>query len=481
MGDSGPMTKDPAVADTVESPPVATPTDGMIITESTVLRPGVYALPNGITIAGDNIVVDGGNATLVGSGREGAGITINGRADVTIRNFRIREYRHGIAASGCRGLNISDNQISATAEIEANTVFLNIWEPVERAYGGAILLNRVTDSEICENDLQHQMVGLAAYACDKLHVQGNNASYNSGFGFLLFATSDCVYEDNYADYCCRWEPRTHPGPSTGKPEPRLGAGAYGHMGADATGFLLVNCSCRNVFRRNCARLGGDGFFLAGRSSNGANAGCDDNIFEENDASLSPNIAFEATFCSGNIFRNNWADRCNYGFWLGFSRGNVLRGNRMLWNRQAGIAVENGVDFEVRENNFQSNGHGVLIWSKFVEAFADAEPANVTSRDWHIEKNRFYRNGTAIAIFADKDHGIRPMPAEFSGRAELRPQNHLIVDNDVQDNRVGIHIQKADGTVIRRNRISKNVEADIRLEDDRDTQVGHNLGAAGAYL
>lgn len=454
--------------------PEIVPQDGVQITSSVRFRPGVYLLPHGVTIAADGVTLDGAGATLIGADRRETGVSLRGRAGVTVRGLRLLEYYHGIAARDCRDLHILDNQVSATAEVAANTIFLDIWRKADEAYGGGILLSRVEASEVAGNDLQHQMNGLLTYHGRRLTVRGNLASYNSGYGIHLYDTSESTFEENYADYCCRYEPRD-------TPAARCGAGSTGHVGADATGFLIVYKSCRNIFRRNFARLGGDGFFLAGRSPSGEPVGCDDNLFEENDGSLSPNIAFEATFSRGNIFRNNWADRCNFGFWLGYSMENTLEGNRMLFNRQAGIACEHGVGFQIRRNDFQSNGHGVLLWTRYIRDFYEALPENRTVRDWVIEQNRFYRNGIGVALLADRDHGIRPLPAEESGRAELRPRANVVRDNDVQDNRIGILLSNADETVIERNKLNRNVEADLRREDDRDTRLGHNLGFRGAYL
>lgn len=451
-----------------------TPTSGLVLRENTRLRPGVYVLPAGLTIAADGVSLDGGGATLVGVGREGAGVSVEGHAGVTIRNLRVCEYYHGLVARNCRDIRLELNRIAATAEVPANTAFLDIWRPAADAYGGAILLDRVEGGEINDNDVQHQMSGLLLYHCRRLNVRRNSAGYNSGFGVYLHDTSDSMFEENWADFCCRYEPRDGP-------RPVAGAGASGHMGADAAGFVIVMRSCRNVFRRNSARLGGDGFFLAGRTPRGEDAGCDDNLFEQNDGSLSPNIAFEATFSRGNVFRGNWADRCNYGFWLGYSARNVLERNRLLFNRQAGVAAEHGVGFTVRDNDFQGNGHGILLWTRYVQEFHDALPDNRTVRDWLIERNRFLRNGTAIGILADRDHGIRPTAPEESGNPELRPRDVVVRGNDIQDNRVGIHLARADGTIIEQNTIRGNVEADLRREDDRDTRLGPNLGLRGAYL
>src|SRR5512146_2577537 len=116
------------------------PTGGLIITQDTVLDPGVYFLPGGIIIGADGVTLDGNGAMLVGDRRSGRGVTVEGRSNVTIKNLRIREYYHGIYARGCPGLTVTGCQITSTAEVEANTVFLDVWLPLERAYGGGILL-----------------------------------------------------------------------------------------------------------------------------------------------------------------------------------------------------------------------------------------------------------------------------------------------------------------------------------------------------
>jgi nitrous oxidase accessory protein NosD len=222
------------------------------------------------------------------------------------------------------------------------------------------------------------------------------------------------------------------------------------MGADAAGFLIVYNSCGNTFRRNNARLGGDGFFLAGLAPKGERAGCNDNIFEENDGSYSPNIAFEATFSRGNIYRHNKANDCNYGFWLGFSRDFVLAENQVWRNRQAGIAVENGFNMVAQGNDFRFNRHGVLLWSKHVALFARAVPENDTSRDWLIEENTFVHNDKAIRIAANQDHGIRPLPSVTP--STIQPHSHIIRRNEIRDGRLGIELENVDDTVVEDNRI-----------------------------
>lgn len=409
------------------------PSDGMVITKNTVFQFGTYYLPKGISIVADGVTLDGNGALIIGDGRKEHGVSVNGNNNITIKNLRIQEYYYGIYAKDCRNLAIQKCRITATSETPANVEFLDIWLPATKAYGGGIFLWNVKDSQINDNDLQHQMNGVLIYDCKRLVIQNNLANFNSGWGFHLYGTCDSLFEDNYADFCCRYERRE---------------GRTGHMGADAAGFLIVHKSCRNTFRKNNARMGGDGFFLAGLSPSMGLVSCNDNLFEENDGSYSPNIAFEGTFSKRNLYRNNIANRCNYGFWLGFSRDCILEHNEINWNRQAGIATENGFNFEVRRNTFSSNGHGILLWSKHIPEFDAAVPDNNTSYKWLIELNTFTNNQKAIRIAADQDHGIRPLPRTGElGFSAQTPYNHTIRHNHIEGNVVDIELINVKDTQI----------------------------------
>jgi len=228
------------------------------------------------------------------------------------------------------------------------------------------------------------------------------------------------------------------------------------LGADAAGFLIVYKSCNNIFRKNYARLGGDGFFLAGLTPNGVDVGCNNNVFEENDASYSPNNAFEGVFSKGNVYQGNKANHSNYGFWLGFSSDCTLKDNQIYNNRQAGIAVENGIDFKVLNNDIQNNPHGILIWTRFYDFLRAVPDMNPTSGDWLIERNKLIQNKKAIRIAANQDHGVRELN---EGKASISPHNHIIQGNQIRSNIIGIELEKVNDTQINENALD-NLSANI---------------------
>jgi parallel beta-helix repeat protein len=407
--------------------------NGLRINKDTQLEPQVYILPEGITIDSDNVTLDGQGATIMGIDKTGEGIRVSGRKNITIKNLRVLNFYHGMSVKQSSGIEISHCTMSLTTEIQSNTLFLDIWKPAADAYGGAIFLEQVTDAKIHDNDLQHQMNGILSYQCNGLSITNNLANYCSGFGFHLYETCDSTFADNYADYCCRYFLNND----------------ASHLGADAAGFLIIYKSCNNVFRKNYARLGGDGFFLAGLTPDGIDVGCNNNLFEENDASYSPNNAFEGVFSKGNVYHGNKANHSNYGFWLGFSGDCTLKDNQIYNNSQAGIAVENGINFKVLNNDIQNNTHGILIWTRSYDFLKTVPDMNVTSRDWLIERNKLVQNKKAIRIAANQNHGIRGLDGELS---PIPPNYHVIQNNEIRGNIIGIELEKAEGTQMNQNNL-----------------------------
>ena len=97
-GTSSELTRSTTVEFIVQTGGLIVPTDGMVITENSIFVPGVYNLPNGITIASSNIVLDGNGATLNGAGTQYVtGIEVPGTfANVTVKNCIVENYWDGI-------------------------------------------------------------------------------------------------------------------------------------------------------------------------------------------------------------------------------------------------------------------------------------------------------------------------------------------------------------------------------------------------
>jgi hypothetical protein len=109
------------------------------------------------------------------------------------------------------------------------------------------------------------------------------------------------------------------------------------------------------------------------------------------------------------------------------------------------------------NTFQSNLHGILLWSKRIPDFEKAVPENDTSREWLMEGNTFSGNNKAIRIAADQDHGIRALPPSGEwGLPAPKPQGHIIRKNRFEKNGIDHEFAGVEDTALEENEILKSI-------------------------
>ena len=422
----------------------------MKIAHDTKLLPGVYFLPNGIHIDADDITLDGNGALIIGQNFKGRGVSCNQHVGVTIKNLSVERFYHGIWVNAGANIRVQNNTITRTHEIEGVDTFLDVWLDRAHAYGGGIFLSGVQDSFVQSNSVQHQQNGLLLYGCDQVEITGNNASFNSGYGILLYETTHCTVDNNIADYCIRMYHAN-------------ADGSRYHNGGDAAALVMMCSSSHNVVTHNKLRGSGDGVFLGGFHKDNLKVPCNDNLFENNDGSWSPNIAFEATFSQRNVFRNNKADNCNYGFWLGYSSETKVEGNSIKGNRVAGVAIEHGHHNAITGNTFERNREGVQLWVSLESHFAEWFPDCVESHETTISKNQFSRHDVAV-------HG---WTARKDGPSLAKCHHFSVIDNDLIDNRIGVTFERVRESTITQNRVFDNVEAGIKLVGVRDVATDGN--------
>jgi parallel beta-helix repeat protein len=422
------------------------PTDGMVITEDTKLVPGVYPLRQGLTIGADGVMLDGDGVTLIDVSQRGAGIQAENRSGISLRGLTISGFYHGIRLDHCRDIRIEQVSVRNTAEIAGIDVFLYLWRPIEEVYSGAILLHDVQGGVVRECDLQHQMNGLVLYGCSHLTVEGNNASFNSGWGVYLNNASDNTLQDNRLDFCNRVYRRPENGSI--------------RVEADAAGMVMVINSCRNKVLRNSCLCGGDGIFVAGCTPDGKRTSCDDNLFEDNDCRLSPNNAIESTFSQGNIFRRNDCSRSNYGFWMGYSWDNLLEDNHVEFNRWVGIAIEHGHGFTIRHNRILSNGEGIRLFTRGGDILKQW-PGWEVSYDFTIEDNLIESNRIGFNGYTG---------AEIVGQ---NGRDYRLKANTFRDNRTGLRFLRVNDSQVIGNTLAANVERAVLLLNQPGVTLNDN--------
>lgn len=412
------------------------PTDGLEIREDIRLEPGVYHLPRGLRIAADGVTLDASGATLIGDEGQGVAVHVAGRRGVTVKGLTALRYRYGIRADDCQDLTLTGNRITRTAELEPFKYFLYLWKPVEAAYGGAILLNRVQGGLVADNDFQHQQNGVLLYHSSGLTVRDNNASFNSGWGVYLSASHDNRIERNVLDFCNRVYRRES---------------GVERVEADAAGLVMVRGSSRNQVLKNACRGGGDGMFITGYEHPGVIEPCNDNLFEDNDCSYSPNNAIESTFSQNNIFRRNICSKSNYGFWLGFSWDTLVEDNIIEDNFIAGVAAEHAHTITFRGNQVRRNREGIRLWTRGI-AVLEYWPGYEVSYDFEIEDNLFEENWLGF-------NG-------YTGKVTVDAQCHgyHLRGNTFTGNRIGLRLAQIHDCTVQGNTFKEHAVAALQIED-----------------
>lgn len=399
------------------------PTPGMVITQNVSFMPGVYDFYNkpGITVAADDITINGNGAVLIGGkekgekqadtdkdefaygykqmkndslGYHGIAIYSQGTTGVTLKNLSARNFEIGVKLERCNQWSIEGNDLSYNYHNPDHG-----WDEHEDL--GGIVLYHTHHSSIMQNKANNVWSALVLRYSDGNKVINNDFSHTSNVGLRLWRACDNSFEDN--DFS--WGLRKDPGEIHAR---------------DSSCVLIETGSDRNRFLRNDMRFGGDGLFI--RSLNGwMSIG---NYFEENDTSFANNNAIEA-WDYGNTYIRNKANYSSYGFWLGNSDKTVLIENEVAYNGtcfanapenfgNSGIAVVNGSgnDFLVVGNRIHHNqGPGIALRNL---------PEN-PSKNWMIKDNQIFENANDRRGYPG--YGIYMKNAE----------NIVLDDNDIHDN------------------------------------------------
>lgn len=363
------------------------PTDDQVFTADTVLVPGTYNLPHGVSIGASGITLDLNGATLVGSAFINYGVTWNGYNNAVVKNGTIRGFYYGIRVENASGVQVQGCTLSGNfvdpASLTTSPPFLNINAGPNLGdrtnLGGGLFMRNVIGAVVSDNVMRNQENGIDLYNVTNSTVQRNDASNNTGWGIHLNASTSNIVQNNTADHCTR-------------------TNLY-----DSTGFLLVNASSNNQILNNSFQYSGDGFFI------GNEGGCpsNNNLVQGNNGSYAGANAFEATFSSGNQFISNIANGSNYGFWLGYSHdGNVIRGNTIRANNTSGIEIEHGQHNTIEDNDIIGNGgSGIVLRTDGLPHFPVASgclnlPDPASSSYYTIRNNRIHGNfGSAMVLTA----------------------------------------------------------------------------------
>ncbi|MEO8199007.1 MAG: NosD domain-containing protein [Gemmatimonadota bacterium] len=323
--------------------------------------PGRYRLPDptekGVIIIAASrsrldltgVTIESGDSTS--SRFVGIGIVSRGVDRVEIVGGTVRGYRYGIRLEGGRGHLVSGTDVSgsrnqhllSTPDSYNEQDWLDIFHPdTFDTYGSGLLLKWTDGATIIGITARNGQNGIGLFGARGSYLAENDVSSNTGWGIHLWQASHNTIVRNVASNNVRCE-----------------SASYSH-GCDSAGLLLRERSDSNFIADNDLTHSGDGFFLSGhRPLVQPSIG---NLVIRNNATGAYHNAFESTFSAWNVFLENRADSSAYGFWLGYSTGNTVRGNTMVGTRIAGIAIEHGSDNEIAANVIIGGRMGIRLFA-----------------------------------------------------------------------------------------------------------------------
>lgn len=329
----------------------------------------------------------------------GLGIRILGHRHVRIENARVHGFLNGVVATRADGLVIhggdfSDNfrqRLRSTPRAEDSADWLFPHRNDERKwrdeYGGAVCLEESSAVTVRGIRVRRGQNGILLDRVTDSRIYDNDCSFLSGWGLALWRSSRNLISRNAFDFCVR-----------GHVE-----GVY-NRGQDSAGILCFEQSSENAFVENSATHGGDGFFgFAGREAIGetwieaererlrretgrtdvddpiprspsvtssfAGRGCNRNILMGNDFSYASAHGIEMTFSHGNVFaRNRLVENAICGIWGGYSTDSLIaenaihRNGGMAYGRErGGINLEHASGNRILRNDFRDNRCAIHLW------------------------------------------------------------------------------------------------------------------------
>ena len=212
---------------------------GATLTSDTKLRADLTNCPgDGLVVGKDGITLDLGRRTIDGAGADGtAGIRLNGRRNVKIKNGTVREFAVGVALDAADGNTLSDLTVTKNAGRGVNALNgsdRNVFSGV-RSTGNltGIAITGSTGNVVRESALTaNEFTGVLLFGATKSRVERNHVAGNiaNGVAIVEGSTENAVL-GNAVD-----------GSDTG---------------------LIIDSSDRNLLSLNTVDGAGDGVLVAG--------------------------------------------------------------------------------------------------------------------------------------------------------------------------------------------------------------------------
>ena len=391
--------------------PCTTPQNNMIVTTNTLLCPGEYELPNGISIASSGITLRCDGAVLRGSlSQDSVGVGVNGFDNVKISGCEIREYATGIQVANSKNTEIFENKLLKNTD--------------------GIVIKNVSGSRINMNRIMSNLrYGLNA-----------SLSLNNNFTFNIFSVnekSSMILENSGSNFI-----------------------GYNSL---SQGLQISGGTRNTILKNDISFNNGDGVKVINNA---------DNIeFVENEIHHSLDGFVIET--DGNTFINNSLYYLETGYLMNGITGNYIRGGKienvdigidMLHVTKSQILGINASDAALKSIRL-INSSNIIINNNFLKtislenSFFNNISYNYGNIELYNSSSNILSNNTASEnVFGFLiDTGVKNIIASNNishnevGIIILASLENIVKNNNIINNTIGIYIDESSGNLIFNNK------------------------------
>jgi parallel beta-helix repeat protein len=347
-----------------------------------------------IVVERDNIVIDGADYTLQGTG-SGTGIYLS-RTNVTVRNTQIKNFGDGIWLDSS-GNTISGNDITANAE-----------------YG----IFDSSGNTISGNNITNNYYGIWLFDSSNNNISGNNIADNSNGGIILSYGSNNtivgnVFTNNGLVWFDSYENVVEDNLVNDKPLVYLEGASYWKVD-EAGQIILIDCEYIQVENLDLSH---------------ANLGLQ--LWNTNNTTISGNNITANNYygiwlhesSNNTIYENNITANSEYAIDVYWYSNNRICGNNITANGICGIRLRDASNNNsISENNITSNGNGI----EFDSSWSAISGNNITNNQY----------GIVLAISSSNVISGNNVTNNYYGIYLWDASNNIISENNITNNRSG---------------------------------------------
>ncbi len=362
--------------------------------------PGFYQLVTNlqdswscIAIAANNVTLDCDHKSIAGKNFLGPGILVKRYGpppglrpeNIEIRNCKIFNHQYGILVEEGRNIRVLNNNLSNNFD-DTHGSYFGPW--MGAMDGGGLRMNQTQDGLVQGNTSNRSSNGIDLRDSERIIVQNNETTMNSGFGILLWNTSHSRVVGNTANDNSRWCTITD--------------GQWKNwvvQGCDTAAIMLQDGSNYNEIADNTLiGQNGDGIFI--RAHGGMRCGDGNRVINNRIYGAIWN-SIEVGFCNGVLISGNYIERSKIGVWISFMDNVQILDNTFVNVDTYGIALKDSPKAQVRGNVFRDSPEGVYVFWDPSNAIMLRKPlASYASHSSNITGNSFHNMRTAGIHFKD---------------------------------------------------------------------------------